>query len=322
MNIRRLHPQLKVTRTISGRPATGGYPVLGLPKHSPEGKRIRSLVRAPKGCYIGSWDYSQIELRGAAEISGDENMRNVYRTGGDIHTKTAEGIFGVPKEKQDKSKHRLPAKAGNFGYWMGLSPKGLTEQVHKSAGAIEDPAEREKVMAWSAECPGCKFFNAPHDEDCDSNNFFLNFDKVYPKARVYQEARRQHCIETGFAFGYWGEQWYLPGIWSRDERNVEDTARQAFALPIQSFNARLIKQAMAKIWNEDLPWAWKQGARVEVILWIHDEILCVVPEDFLKEWHPRIKSTMETIATLSVPIIAEGSYGPTWLEQTELKEVA
>lgn len=311
MNIRRLHPNLKVTRTISGRPATGGYPVLGLPKHSPEGKRIRSLVRAPKGFVIGSWDYSQIELRGAAEISDDENMRNVYRSGGDIHTTTAEGIFGVPKEKQDESKHRLPAKAGNFGYWMGLSSKGLTEAIHK-AGNLE----------WSKDCPGCKFYSAQHDPDCDSENFFAGFDATYPRARVYQQERRDHCIRTGFAYGFWGEQWYLPGIWSRDERNREDVARQAFALPIQSFNARLIKQAMAKVYHDDLPWAKKQGAHVECILWIHDELLFVIEEGFLMDWHRRVKPTMENVVKLSVPIIAEGSYGPTWLEQTKLKEVA
>lgn len=307
MNIRRLHPNLKVTRTITGRPATSGFPVLGLPKHSAEGKRMRSLLRAPEGFVIGSWDYSQIELRGAAHISGDENMRNIYRSGGDIHAATAAGIFGVPKEKQDKSKHRLPAKAVNFGYWMGMEAKGLTETIHKQG-----------KTDWSANCDGCKRFGAPHAPDCESVAAFAGFDATYPRARVYQQERREHGIKTGFAYGFWGEQWYLPGIWSRDERVREDTARQMFALPIQSFNARLIKQAMRTIWERDLPWAWKEGAAVEVILWIHDEILAIVPEDFLQQWHKRIKSTMETVVELSVPIIAEGSYGPSWLEQTEL----
>lgn len=311
MNIRRLHPQLKVTRVVSGRPATSGFPVLGLPKHSEEGRRIRSLLKAPPGFVIGSWDYSQIELRGAAHISGDENMRNVYRSGGDIHTTTAEGIFGVPKHLQDKSKHRLPAKAGNFGYWMGLSTKGLTEQVHK-AGNLE----------WSANCPGCKFYSKPHDPDCDSDNFFKNFDKVYPGGRIYQQARREHGIRTGYAYGFWGEQWFLPGIWSKDERMREDTARQMFALPIQSFNARLIKQAMKKVWEVDIPWAAKQGAIIECILWVHDELLFVVPADFILQWHRRVKATMEHVVALSVPIVSEGSYGPSWLEQTELKEAA
>lgn len=309
MNIRRLHPNLKVTRTISGRPATSGFPVLGLPKHSAEGKRIRSLLRAPKGFVIGSWDYSQIELRGAAHISGDENMRRIYREGGDIHAATAEGVFGVPPTQQDKSKHRLPSKAVNFGYWMGMEAKGLTETIHKQG-----------KLDWSENCPGCKFFNSPHDPDCDSVAAFAGFDKTYPQARVYQNARREHGMKTGFAYGFWGEQWYLPGIWSRDERVREETARQMFALPIQSFNARLIKQAMAKVWESDLPWAWKQGARVECILWIHDELLFAIPEGFLMDWHHRVKKTMETVTELSVPIVAEGSYGPSWLEQTELKE--
>lgn len=319
MNIRRLHPDLRVTRTITGRPATSGFPVLGLPKHSAEGKRIRSLLKAPPGFVIGSWDYSQIELRGAAHISGDETMRQVYREGGDLHAKTAEGIFKVPKAQQDKSKHRLPAKMGNFGYWMGLSSKGLTENIHKAAAQLENAEDREKAMAWSATCPGCKFFNSPHDPDCDSENFFRGFDETYPGARQYQNDRRAHGMKTGFAYGFWGEQWFLPGIWSRDERTREDTARQMFALPIQSFNARLIKQAMARVWAQDLPWAWKQKEPVECVLWIHDELLFVIPEDFVMDWHTRVKATMENVVELSVPIVAEGSYGPSWLEQTELK---
>lgn len=311
MNIRRLHPDLKVTRTITGRPATSGFPVLGLPKHSAEGKRIRSLLRAPDGFVIASWDYSQIELRGAAHMSGDENMRRIYQTGGDIHASTGSGIFGIPAEQQDESKHRLPSKAVNFGYWMGMEAKGLTETIHKQG-----------KLDWSEHCEGCKRFGVPHDDDCDSVGAFAGFDKIYPRAREFQLARREYGMETGFAYGHWGERWYLPGIWSRDERVREETARQMFALPIQSFNARLIKQAMARAWSHDLPWAWKQKEPVEIILWIHDELLCVVPKPFLMEWHKRLKSTMETITTLSVPIVAEGSYGPTWLDKTKLKEVA
>lgn len=311
IDIRRMAPDLRVTRTISGRPATSGFPFLGLPKHSSEGRRIRSLVRAPAGCVILSEDYNQVELRIAAHLSGDEGLIGAYCNGEDIHSKTAERVFGVPKERQDESKHRLPAKAGNFGFWMGLGEKGLTEQVHK-AGNLE----------WSKECPGCKQFNAEHMEGCDSVNFFEEYIKAFPKARRYQDDRREHARRTGYAFGLWGEQWFLPGVWSPHGDIREATERQAFAIPIQSGNARLIKQAMARVAHTDLPWARSQGIRVEPILWVHDELLFVVSEDGLHAWAARVKQTMESVTTLSVPIVAEGKYGPTWLEQTKLKEGA
>ncbi len=304
-------PDLRVTRTISGRPATSGFPFLGLPKHSDEGRRIRSLVRAPEGFVIGSWDYSQVELRIAAHLSGDEGLIEAYRNNEDIHSKTAERVFGVPKKLQDKSKHRLPAKAGNFGFWMGLGEKGLTEQIHK-AGNLE----------WSKNCPGCKQFNSEHEEGCDSVNFFAEYVRAFPKARQFQEDRRIHARKTGMAYGLWGEQWFLPGVWSPHHDIREATERQAFAIPIQSGNARLIKQAMATVSRDDLPWARAQGMRVEPILWVHDELLFVVEESTIHVWAERVKRTMETVTELSVPIIAEGSYGPSWLEQTEINKEA
>ena len=303
----RLHPSLVVTRTISGRPATRGFPVLGLPKRSEEGKRIRSLVRAPEGCVILSLDYSQIELRIAAHLSGDEGLISAYRNGEDIHSKTAERVFGVPKESQDDSRHRLPAKMGNFGYWMGLEAKGLTENIHK-----------EGLLDWSKDCPGCKQFRSEHALDCDSVTFFAEFDKAYPKAREYQNDRRAFARRTGFAFGLWGEQWFLPGVWSPHADIREATERQAFAIPIQSGNARLIKQAMARVWDTDLPWAKKTGIRVEPILWVHDELLFVVDKLGAMKWAARVKRTMENVATLSVPIQADAKYGPSWLELTKI----
>ncbi len=309
MNIRRLHPQLKLTRTLTGRLATSGYPVLGLPKHSDEGRQIRGLVRAPQGYVIYEADYSQIELRTLAEQSEDEEMRETYRRNEDIHAKTAHRVFGAPKDKnlQDKSKHRLPAKTGNFGVVMGLMEKGLTEQVHKYGN-----------LSWSADCPGCKWFNADHLPTCDSLIFFREFFKVYPGVKVFQTARREHAMKTGRAFGMWGAEWYLPGVWSSDEMTREATLRQSHALPIQEGAQRLIKQAM-RVVHRDVTDAQAQGFEIEPILQIHDSLTFVVRESQVREWHTRVKKTMEGIATWSIPIIAEGSYGPTWLEQEEMQ---
>jgi DNA polymerase-1 len=308
--IKRLHPRISLTRTLTGRLATTGFPVLGLPKHSAEGRRIRSLVRAPSGFAIAECDYSQIELRAAADLSGDEGMIGVFQRGEDLHALTAHKVLGAPprKEDQDESTHRLPAKAANFGYWMGLGAKGLTEQVHKAGN-----------LTWSQNCPGCKWFKAEHDPDCDSQRFFAVFNEQFPGAPAYQLDRMERAEQTGFAYGMWGARWYLPGVWSPDEMTAAATKRQAFALPIQEGAQRLIKQAMGAIWKKDLPWATQQHAIVEPLLQVHDSLLFCVEAGFALPWLARVRETMETVAVWKVPIVAAAAFGPSWLEQTKVK---
>lgn len=281
--------------------------MLGLPKDSDEGRHIRGLVRAPTGFSIYEIDYSQIELRTMAELSQDKGLLSAYRKGEDIHAQTGEKVFGVPKAKQDDAKHRKPAKIGNFGVLMGLEEKGLTEQIHKAGN-----------LAWSANCGGCKSWRAPHERDCDSVKFFREFFKFYTGVKQFQLDRRAHAEKTGFAYGMWDAKWFLPGVFSPHDEVQQATLRQSHALPIQEGAQRLIKQAMSKVWTEDLPWAIKQREHVEPILQIHDSMLFVVANDFVKPWHLRVKRTMENIVKWTIPIIAEGKSGPSWLELEKL----
>jgi DNA polymerase I len=166
-------------------------------------------------------------------------------------------------------------------------------------------------------CTGCKHFSAEHDDWCDSTRFFNAYNARYPEARKYQERQMAQAEKTGYAEGIWGERWFLPGVQSPHEDIREAAKRQAFALPIQGGNARLIKQAMTAI----RPKVWEARARgllVEPILQIHDELLFHTPEDFLLEWVGIVKPIMETVATLKVPIVAEAKAGPSWLEQEKL----
>jgi DNA polymerase-1 len=302
MTIRYLHPALKITRTVTGRKATSGFPVLGLPKHSEEGRKIRGLVVAPPGFCIYEADYSQIELRCAADLSGDKAMAAVYKKGGDIHATTGQAVFGIPKEQQDDSKHRLPSKTGNFSMLMGTSEKGLTESIHK-AGNTD----------WSKNCPGCKNFKAPHAPNCDSLRFMESWFKTYSGVRAFMDARRKECEKTGHASGMWGEDWYLPGAWSPHEDVREQTLRQAHALPVQSGAQRLIELAMAAVYVQ-IP----RDGSVFPMLQIHDSLAFVVLTKKVEKWHRAVKETMEGITTWKVPIIAEGKSGPTWLQQEKL----
>lgn len=299
--IRRLHPQLKLTRTLTSRLATSGWPVLGIPKHSEEGRRIRGLVKAPKGCSIMELDYSQIELRGAAELSGDEAMIAIYKSGGDIHANTGLQVFGVPKERQDESKHRLPSKTTNFSMLMGTTEMGLTASIHK-AGNLE----------WSKDCPGCKSYKADHARDCDSKKMMTGWFAAYPGVKAYMDDRRAHAMKTGEAYGMWGMTWPLPGVWSPHEEVREQSLRQAHALPVQEGAQRLIKLAMARVYRL-LP---KTG--VEPILQIHDSLLFVVANKQVERWYRTAKEAMETIVTWKVPIVADGKFGPSWLQMEKL----
>ena len=216
--IARLHPALKLTRTLTGRLTTNGFPVLGLPKHSDEGKQFRALVQAPPGWVLYEADYSQIELRTAAHISGDRAMIAVYQSGGDIHANTAQAVFGIPKAQQDESRHRLPAKTGNFSMLMGTTEAGLTASVRKAGN-----------QEWSKDCPGCQSYQQPHADDCDSLRFMAEWFRTYHGVRQYMDDRRAHAERTGRAYGLWGEDWYLPGAWSPHNEVKEQTLRQAHA---------------------------------------------------------------------------------------------
>lgn len=297
--IKRLHPNLKITRIITGRLATEGFPVLGLPKYSAEGKRVRKALRARPGWKIIKSDYSQVELRVAAELSGDEGLRQAFRDGEDIHASVAHRVLGAPKAKkdQDEWKHRLPAKAANFGYWMGLGEKGLTEQVHKAG-----------VLSWSARCPGCKFHKADHDHDCDSVRFFAEYNKKYPLARKYQVDRIEEARHSGLAYDFWGRTWYLPGVWAEDIGVREATERQAFALPIQSTAQGIIKRAMIQLRQQGMP------EYALPILQVHDELLFEVQDAYVLSFGRYLKSVMENVVSFSVPIIAEWEFGPSWAE--------
>jgi DNA polymerase-1 len=300
--IARLHPALKLTRTLTGRLATSGFPVLGLPKHSDEGKQFRALVRAPEGWMLYEADLSQIELRTVAHISGDEAMIAVYKSGGDIHANTAERIFGIPKAQQDDSKHRLPSKCGNFSMIMGTSEAGLTASVRKAGN-----------QTWSKDCPGCQSYQQPHADDCDSLLFMRQWFETYSGVRRYMDDRRAHAERTGRAYGLWGEDWYLPGAWSPHNEVKEQTLRQAHALPVQSGAQRLIKLAMAAVYRL-LP----TDGSVEPLLQVHDSLLFLVRCAALSAWHRLVIETMQGIAEWKVPIVADGKAGPTWLTLEKL----
>lgn len=310
MSLAYLHPNIKLTRTVTGRLATGGYPILGLPKHSDDGKRIRGLAKAPDWAWFYEIDYSQIELRTLAELSKDTTLVTSYKQGIDIHSVTAHKVLGAPADKsqQDKSKHRLPAKTVNFSIVMGTTGVGLSASINKAlADDAEDQFKKKGVR------PVYEDWTQQQAED-----LIGEWLATYADVAAFMAARRALGVETGRAYGMWGAEWFLPGCWAKDERAREETLRQTHALPVQEGAQRLLKMAMRAIWERDLPWAAQQGARVLPILQYHDALEFLVEKEFLMNWHQRVKATMEGAAKWTVPIVAEGSYGPSWAEQKEI----
>ena len=141
--------------------------------------------------------------------------------------------------------------------------------------------------------------------------------KLYAGAAAWMQRCKDRAIETGFAESMWGGKWFLPGVWCADDMAREEALRQTHALPVQEGAARLMKQAMAVVHGIDLPWARRMGY-CEPILQQHDSLLFEIDARLVHKFHKRVKDTLEHVVRWTVPIVAEGSFGESWLEQTEI----
>ena len=186
------------------------------------------------------------------------------------------------------------------------------DQGGRSTEIVHASIHKAGNLAWSKDCPGCKSYKAPH-VGCDSKKMMACWFATYPGVRAFMDDRRAHALKTGLAYGMWGMEWTLPGAWSPHEEVREQTLRQAHALPVQEGAQRLIKLAMAAVYQQ-LP----ANGSVRPILQIHDSLLFVVLNRMVEKWHRTVKSTMEGIVTWKVPIVADGKVGPNWLALEKL----
>lgn len=267
-----------------------------MPKHSDWGKKIRKCFVAEPGCVIASWDLNQIEMRVMAHLSGDANLKAAYIEGRDIHAQTAQKVFNVPPKMQDESLHRLPAKTTGFGTIMGITAKGLMEQLH-TYGQLQ----------WTEEkCQGLL------------DGWFT----AYPGTWDYQ----QNCIvetrETLYAVEVFsGRRFFLPGIVSPVEKVRGNAERQSFALRIQSGAQTIMKVAMRYLTDEALPEAWERGYRIEPLIQIHDDLVFHMSEEAVEYWNPIITYAMTEYAKprdFSIPIKVKGAIGSSWGELREI----
>ena len=284
----RLRTSFRITRVVTGRPASAEPNLLNIPVRTELGRRVRSAFVARKGHILATADYSGIEMRVMAHISGDENMIEVFRAGKDIHAQTASRAFGIPESQLDPMKHRYPAKRMGFLVIFGGGAKKLRQEL-----AIVG-------IRWAL-------------DDCQKLiDDYVH--KLYPGIGRYMIARQTEAKRFGFVRdGLSGRVRYLPDATSPDKWKRFAAFREATNFPIQGGAATIMKDGMIECWRR-LPELWSRGIYAEPLLQQYDELTWEVQEDAVEDLRELVVDSMTNAFELTVPIEVSWGAGRTWAE--------
>lgn len=273
----RIHTSFNQTVTATGRLSSSDPNLQNIPVRSEDGKEIRRAFTAEPGCLFFSADYSQIELRVLAHLSGDANMIEAFRRGYDIHAATAAKIYKEAVDSVTRDQ-RTKAKRANFGIVYGITVFGLAERLGIS---------RDEARALI-------------------DGYFTNF----PGVRAYMEEAKEAARRQGYVETMYGRRRYLPDITSRNATVRGFAERNAINAPIQGTAADIIKVAMIRIYRRFKA----EGLRSAMILQVHDELnFSVVPEE-QERVREIVIGEMEHACELCVPLVVDSGYGANWLE--------
>jgi len=271
----RVHTSYSQAVAVTGRLASSDPNLQNIPVRTAEGRRIREAFVAPPGASIVSADYSQIELRIMAHISGDASLLRAFEQGLDVHRATAAEIFGVSPSEINAEQRRY-AKVINFGLIYGMSAYGLASNL-----GIERDAAKNYIERYFARYPGV--------------------------ARYMEEtralARSQGYVETVF-----GRRLWLAEINSPNGPRRAAAERAAINAPMQGTAADLIKMAMIAVQR----WLDERRLGAKLIMQVHDELVLEVPQAELDEVRPALQRIMTGVASLSVPLEVECGVGDNW----------
>ncbi len=274
-NTGRVHTNYAQAVAVTGRLASNDPNLQNIPVRTAEGRRIREAFVAGPGNVIVSADYSQIELRIMAHISGDEAMLRAFAEGADIHRATAAEIFGLaPQEVQ--SEQRRYAKVINFGLIYGMSAFGLASNLGIERSAAQNYIER----------------------------YFNRFSGV----KQYMDETRLAAKQRGYVETVFGRRLWLPEINSPNGPRRPGAEPAAINAPMQGTAADLIKLAMIAVQG----WIEQEGLGTRMVMQVHDELVLEVPEAELELVKARLPELMSGVATLKVPLLAETGVGPNW----------
>ncbi len=272
----KIHTSFNQTVAATGRLSSTNPNLQNIPIRDERGKELRRVFIPDDGCIFVSSDYSQIELRIMAHLSGDENMIEAFNKGQDIHSATASKIFKIPLNDVD-SDMRRKAKTANFGIIYGITPFGLSERL-----TIPRSEAKDIIDEYFETFSGVKNY----------------MDKSIEKAREHS------YVETVY-----GRKRYLPDIYSRNATVRGFAERNAINAPIQGSAADIIKVAMVRIYNR----LEKENMKSKMILQVHDELnFNVVPEE-LEYIRMMVVEEMENSYKMSVPLKTEIGVGENWL---------
>ncbi|MCB1678149.1 MAG: DNA polymerase I [Halioglobus sp.] len=273
----RVHTSYHQAVTATGRLSSSDPNLQNIPVRTEEGRRIRQAFIAPVGYRILAADYSQIELRIMAHLSGDEGLLRAFREGQDVHRATAAEVFEVDLDAVS-GEQRRKAKAINFGLIYGMSAFGLARQLHLGRSEAQDYIDR--------------------------------YFQRYPGVQQYMDRTRALAREQGYVETLFGRRLYLPEINARNRMRVQAAERTAINAPMQGTAADIIKRAMVAVDG----WLQQQTADACMIMQVHDELVLEVATEQVAAVGERVRSLMAGAAELAVPLLVDVGVGANWDE--------
>ncbi|KRN13385.1 DNA polymerase I [Fructilactobacillus fructivorans] len=275
----KVHTRYLQTLTQTGRLSSVDPNLQNIPVRTEEGRKIReAFVPRHKDWELFSSDYSQVELRVLAAISGDKNMQEAFKNGEDIHAATARRIFELPSNEDVTSELRRQAKAVNFGIVYGISAYGLA----KNTGISRKRAQE----------------------------FIDKYFREYPGVKKYTEDSVKFAEDHGYAETIMKRRRYLPDINSKQFQKRSFAERTAINSPIQGSAADIVKVAMIRMQKE----LKKRGLKATMLLQIHDELIFEAPKDEIPVLEKLVPSIMDSAVDLDVPLKVESHYGSNWYD--------
>ena len=273
----RVHTSYHQAVAVTGRLSSSDPNLQNIPIRTAEGRRIRQAFVAPKGHVLLAADYSQIELRIMAHLSGDESLRRAFADEGDIHRATAAEVFDVAPDQVTNDQRRA-AKAINFGLIYGMSAFGLARQLGIERHAAQDYVGR--------------YFGR------------------YPGVREYMDRTRASAREKGYVETVFGRRLYLPDIRSRDRNLQQYAERSAINAPMQGTAADIIKRAMIRVHA----WLVKSQVPAQLVMQVHDELVLEVEKSAVDKVRGKVTEIMCGAADLSVALKVDTGTGANWDE--------
>ena len=271
---KRVHTHFNQTVTATGRLSSSDPNLQNIPIRTDEGRKIRALFEPGEGYdFLLSADYSQIELRLLAHMSGDENLITAFTCGEDIHTRTAAEVFGV-NISDVTADLRRKAKAVNFGIVYGISDYGLSRDLHTTRK--------------------------------EAGEYIKLYFERYPKVKIFLDEMIENARNLGYVTTMFGRKRQLPAIKNSNFHLRGLAERMAMNTPIQGSAADIIKLAMIRAENN------LSHLKSRLILQVHDELVIETVESELDEVTEIVRGAMENVVALKVPLIVDVHHGKNW----------